>query len=223
MSTSVSDVFSSLGLKSTPTPKSTQLGQTDFLRLMSTQLQNQDPLKPLDSQNFLAQLAQFSTVSGIESLNSSFGTLASSLNSGQALQAAALVGQRVLVPSEAIALTASGAEGAVDVPADASAVTITIVDASGATVRKLDLGAQTAGTARFTWDGTDENGTALAAGRYQVKASGIRGGTSQALDTLSAAPVDSVTLDGSSGLVLNLSNLGPVAFGDVRQILSSSH
>src|SRR4051812_6621537 len=96
---SAADLFSSLGLSKTTAAKKQELGQGDFLRLMTEQLKNQDPLKPMESTQFLAQLAQFTSVQGIQNLNTSFGSLASSLTSNQALQGASLVGERVLVPS----------------------------------------------------------------------------------------------------------------------------
>jgi flagellar basal-body rod modification protein FlgD len=223
MTAAVSDVFSSMGLGATPAQKKSQLGQDDFLRLMVTQLKNQDPLKPLESTEFLSQLAQFSTVSGVESLNTSFGTLASSLNSNQALQASGLVGNRVLAPGNSAMLGVTGdLEGAVDLPSSASAVAVDIIDASGATVRTINLGPQDLGLVHFNWDGNNAAGQRAAAGKYTLSAhANIAGGT-EAVSALGVARVDSVTLNGADGLILNLAGLGPLPFGQVRQILSAS-
>ena len=223
MTSPVSDIFSNLGLSATPAVKKQELGQGDFLKLMTEQLKNQDPLKPLESTQFLAQLAQFSTVSGIQNLNSSFSTLSTSLNSNQALQAASLVGERVLVPSDTGVLAASGnLDGAVDVPTGAGDVAVDVVDASGATVRSMDLGTQAAGLAHFSWDGVNATGTRAAAGTYSLRAHTSVGGQSQSLSALAVGRVDSVTLNGSDGLVLNLTGMSPVAFNKVRQIMAAS-
>lgn len=220
---SASDLFSSLGLAQKVAAKKQELGQDDFLRLMTEQLKNQDPLKPMESTQFLAQLAQFSTVQGIESLNSSFGTLSSSLASNQALQAAGLVGESVLVASDTGHLGASGSlDGAIDVPAGASNVAVDVIDSSGATVRTIALGTASEGLAHFSWDGNDASGARAAAGTYALRAHGTIGGAAQSLDTLAVGRVDSVDLNGTDGLVLNLAGMSPVAFNKVRQIMAAS-
>lgn len=224
MATAVSDVFSGLGMSAaTQVAKKKELGQADFLRLMVSQIQNQDPLKPLESTQFLAQLAQFSTVAGITELNSSFSTLSQSLHSNQALQASGLVGERVLAPGDVAVLGASGnVGGALDLEAAAGNVQLQIVDATGATVRTMALGARPAGLSSFSWDGVTDLGERAAPGAYQVRAVGNVGGSAaqaQVLPTLIAARVDSVDLNGANGLTLNLAGLGPVEFNQVRQIL----
>lgn len=225
MTNSVSDVFSGLGLSAaTGAPKKKELGEADFLRLMVSQLQNQDPLKPLDGTQFLGQLAQFSTVAGITDLNRAFGTLAGSLGSEQSLQASSLVGNRVLAPGSAVALGTSGeASGALDLPGNANGVTLQVLDASGATVRTVTLGAASAGLAKFSWDGITDLGVRAPAGIYTIRATGTVDGQPRALPTLVAARVDSVDLNGANGLTLNLAGLGPVAFNQVRQILPAGN
>lgn len=220
---SASDLFSQLGLAAALPAKKQQLGQDDFLRLMTEQLKNQDPLKPMDSTAFLGQLAQFSTVSGIQSLNTSFGSLSSSMNSNQALQAAGLVGERVLVPSDTGTLGATGSlDGAVDVPTGAGSVAVDVVDAAGTTLRTIDLGAQPQGLAHFSWDGTLAGGARAPAGGYALRAHANVGGKVQSLSALAVGRVDSVTLNGTDGLVLNLAGMSPVAFNQVRQIMAAS-
>ncbi len=221
--TSASDLFSQLGLATAKPVKKQELGQDDFLRLMTEQLKNQDPMKPMDSTAFLGQLAQFSTVSGIQSLNTSFGSLSSSLNSNQALQAAGLVGERVLVPSDTGTLAATGSlDGAVDVPTGTGDVSVDVVDAAGTTLRTMDLGVQPQGLAHFSWDGTDATGARAPAGGYTLRAHANVGGKAQSLSALAVGRVDSVTLNGTDGLVLNLAGMSPVAFNQVRQIMAAS-
>lgn len=197
-----------------------KLGQDDFLKLMITQLQNQDPFKPLENGEFLGQIAQFGTVSGIEDLQKSFKSLASSLVSNQALQASELVGRQVLAQSSTGEWVPGGTlDGAVELSASVADMTVSIVDASGQVVRRIALGTQPAGLARFSWDGLRDDGSFAPAGRYRVKAEVNYGGTQYAVDTLIAAPVESVTLGASGGLSLNLSGIGTVGFADVRRIM----
>jgi len=201
--------------------KTQQLGQDDFFRLMTTQLQNQDPTKPMDSENFLAQIAQFSMVSGIGNLQKSFDTLSQSLVSNQALQATNLVGRQVLAPSGVATLDANGGlKGSVDLPSASSQVTVSIQDASGQTIRRLELGSQTAGSVPFQWNGMKDDGTFAAPGRYLVTAEAVTSdGQTQAVDTLAASTVNSVTLNKDGGLMLDLNGVGPVDFSQVREIL----
>ena len=212
-------LLNSIGVAQAQTAvKKQELGQADFLKLMTAQLQYQDPMKPMDNAQFIGQMAQFSTVSGIQGLQDSFTKLATSLQSTDTLQAAGLVGHSVLVPGSAAALGSSGGiSGAIDVPAS-GAVTVDIADASGAVVRQINLGTQGAGLAAFNWDGLSNTGERLAAGAYQFKARVDNNGQTQSASTYVVATVNSVSL-GSGGLTLDLQGLGPVAFGQVRQIM----
>ncbi len=161
---------------------------------MLTQLKNQDPFKPLDSSQFLGQLAQFGTVSGLPQLQTSFDSLAGSLTSNQALQASGLVGRSALVPGADGFLTDGRLTGAVDLPSASDAVAVQIVDGSGERVRTLDLGAQAAGLARFEWDGTTDTGATAPDGLYSVVAGYLDNGKATAADTLVSAPIDSVVI-----------------------------
>lgn len=211
------DPLSSLRLQAAKATQKT-MGQDDFLKLMITQLKNQDPMKPMDNGDFLGQMAQFSTVSGIEKLQSSFTALSTSMQSDQALQAAALVGRTALVASDTASVTAGQAvEGAVELPGSATGVVVDVADTSGAVVRQLQLGTQAAGLSDFAWDGLDSNGLAAPAGTYTFSARGTIAGRTESVDTLVAAHVDSVTLGGSDGLVLNLAQLGSAPFASVRR------
>jgi flagellar basal-body rod modification protein FlgD len=201
------------------------LGGTDFLSLMLAQLKNQDPTSPVDSNTFLAQLAELSQVQGIQQLNASFSALQSSLVSNQALQASSLLGHQAMVASATGTLSAAGASmsGAVGVPQTSSQVTLNISDASGALVQSINLGAQKAGLASFSWNGQMANGAQAPAGTYTLTAqvSGTAGGT--AIPTYLNGTIESVTMggaSGSSGLTLNVSGLGSVPFSSVQQILN---
>jgi flagellar basal-body rod modification protein FlgD len=142
------------------------------------------------------------------------------MQSAQALQASSLVGRSVLLPGTSAALAQGGnLSGAVELAAGASSVAVEIYDAGGQLVQRLDLGAQPAGLAKFSWDGTTASGTTAAPGQYTVKAVAGDGGQSASVPTLIAAKVESVTLGGPQGLQLNLAGLGPVSLNDVKQIM----
>jgi flagellar basal-body rod modification protein FlgD len=198
-----------------------QLGQSDFLKLMLTQFKNQDPTKPVDSAQYVAQLAQFSQVQGLADLNSSFKTLSDSVTSNQALQASSLLGRDVLVPGSAATLPQPGTlSGAVDLAQSSSRVLVNIIDGGGAIVRQINLGAHGKGLADFQWDGRNTDGTQAAAGVYTMQAQSVDGnGVASAASTLINATVQSVTMGaGQSGLTLTLQGLGDTPFTNVRRI-----
>jgi flagellar basal-body rod modification protein FlgD len=198
---------------------SPQLGQAQFLSLMVAQLKNQDPMQPMQNGEFLGQMAQFGTVSGIQDLQKSFGSLATALQSNQALMASSLVGRTVLAPgSNGYLAAGSTFGGAVDLPTASADVVVNITDSSGQLVQRLDLGAQTAGTVRFAWDGMTATGAPAMPGVYKVSAQALNGTQQYAPNTLMEARVDSVSLGGSNGLTLNLAGLGAVNLSDVKQI-----
>jgi flagellar basal-body rod modification protein FlgD len=197
------------------------LGGTDFLTLLLAQLQNQDPTSPVDSNEFLSQLASLSEVQGINQLNTSFSSLSNSLTSSQALQASSLLGHQVLAASSTGTLATAGATltGAVSVPQTSSQVTLNISNSAGVLVGSINLGAQPAGLADFSWNGQTSNGSAAPAGTYTLSAqvAGVASGT--AVPTLVNGTVDSVTMGaGSTGLTLNVAGLGSVPFSSVQQI-----
>lgn len=215
----IDTTYSDLGLALQQPAAKKSIGQDEFLLLMTTQLKNQDPFKPMENGEFLGQLAQFSTVSGISEMQESLETLASALSSSQMLQGASLVGRSVLVPSEEGYLPAGGELQAAAYVPSSGQVVVDVVDASGQVVRTLDLGTQPAGFARFTWDGTTASGERLADGTYTLDARLVQGGAQQSLATLAVGRVQSVATSTSNGLVLELLGLAPTALADVQQIL----
>lgn len=172
MSTIGSDLYNSLGLttSSKVAKKEDALGQADFLKLMTEQLQHQDPLKPMENSAFLGQLAQFSTVQGIGDLNTKVGNFSDSMNSDQVLKGAALVGHNVLVPSAQVTIDATGSAKGVVAATSAGFVNFEITDANGTFVKQLSVPASAAGEVSFAWDGTDANGNRMAAGKYGITA-----------------------------------------------------
>jgi flagellar basal-body rod modification protein FlgD len=199
--------------------KKTELGSSDFMTLMITQLKNQDPMKPQDPSEFLGQLAQFSTVSGIQSMQTSMTELAGSLRSAQVLSGATLVGREVLASSTKANLLSGGTiKGAVDIPAAVSNAQLTIKDNTGQLVRKIDLKDSGDGLTEFTWDGLNSTGQPAAAGTYEFEITATSGGETYSFDTLLSSKVASVTIDPTRGdLILN-TDIGPVAISDVQRV-----
>lgn len=196
------------------------LGKDSFLKLLVTQMQNQNPLDPQDNSEFVAQLAQFSSLETMQNLSSTVDSISTQYQSSQALQASSLVGRSVVVDAGATSVdTTAGMTGSVVVPSSSSATTVKVYDSAGSVVRTLDLGTQSAGTASFTWDGKDESGETLASGNYSFVANGSLDGTSTSLTTYLPATVNSVTM-GTSGadMTLNLASGNSIALSKVQQI-----
>lgn len=222
------DTLSSLGLNQQANQVETAtegaLQQEDFLELMVAQFSNQDPFKPMENGDFLGQLAQFGTVSGIEELQSSFETIASSLYSDQALQAATLIDHEVLAPGSVGVLEANGSlKGAVELANSAVGIDVWITNSAGVQVGRVQLPTQGAGLARFEWDGLDESGQRVPPGQYQIEAVATGSGVNEQLPVLVQARVDSVSLGGGGGILLDLEGLGELSLNEVRRIGSSNN
>lgn len=200
--------------------KNENLGQEEFLELMITQLKNQDPFAPMENGDFIAQMAQFSSVTGLAELQNSFEKLATSLESNQALQASSLVGRTVMVPSQIATLTGEGSvSGAVDLPSSSGAVTLTVMDSAGQIIRKIPLGAHGAGEVYFNWDGLNDSAKAMPSGHYYLSATADVNGETSALNTYVNASVESVTMNkGSNSLSLNLTDGNVVNLSSIREI-----
>ncbi|HTT03794.1 MAG TPA: flagellar hook capping FlgD N-terminal domain-containing protein [Steroidobacteraceae bacterium] len=195
------------------------LTMNDFLTLMTAQLQNQDPLNPTDSNEFLNQLSELSTVEGISQLNTSMGSLSNSMLASQAVNSAALVGQTILAPASAVELSSgSSISGAVQVPSGATSVTLSITNSAGVTVAQVAMPTG-AGMQGFSWNGQTADGGTAPPGAYSVSAAAVVGSTSEAATTYLNGTVASVTLDPSgSGVLLNTPQLGSVELSNVQQI-----
>ncbi len=209
-----------LGEKSVKQRAPDELGQSEFLQLMIAQLNNQDPMKPMENGDFIAQMAQFSAVTGLTKLQQSFDGLAVSLQSNQALQASSLVGRTVVVPSGTGTLPQGGTlSGVVDLDSSSSNLTITIQDASGQVMRRLELGPQQTGDVYFNWDGITDSGVQAQAGRYYISAETQTEGGTEALETLVSSAVESVTMgQGGQAITLNLADGNTVDLSSVRSI-----
>jgi len=200
-----------------------QLAMEDFMSLMTTQLKNQDPLKPMESGDFLGQIAAFGTVSGIGDLQTSFNGFANSMQSDQALQGSSLVGRSVLVPSSIGTMTAEdGLKGQINVVEPVSDLKVQIYNEAGSPIRTLEMGSA-AGYTNFSWDGFSDKGEAMPPGVYQFKATGTVSGENTAFGTATVAKVESILVgSGNQGLTMNLAGIGSVPFSEAQEILGGA-
>lgn len=209
------------GTAATPTVStaaSQTLGQADFLKLMTAQLQNQDPFSPVDNTQMVAQMAQFSSLSGITDMASTLKSIAAKLTGTSTSDALAYVGKTVLTQGDtAFGRTTGGIAGAVELDGDATDVKVTIQDANGATLKTLDLGQAGQGTTSFDWDGKTDSGANAGDGPFKVVATATNNGQPVTTHPLVWAPVTSVTMSGANP-VLNVAGLGAIAISAVRQV-----
>ena len=219
---SSNSLYESLGLGAANDEKKDQgtLGLEQFLTIMTTQLKSQDPLEPMDNGDFLGQIAQFGTVTGIENLNESFAGFSNAITSGQALQAGSLVGREVLAPvSSGYLETGSSIKGRADLPTSTSALEITVSNDRGQLVRTIQMGPQPSGPVEFSWDGINNDGDYAQAGTYYITVTSGRGQTSETLQTSLYNKVHSVTMGGGvDGLTLNLAGSGQLPFSSITAI-----
>lgn len=196
-----------------------------FLKLLVTQLNNQDPLNPMQNAELTSQLAQMSTVSGIEKLNTTLSGLVNQTGSNQVLQAASLIGYNVLSPGDVLT-TKKPEDGkdpatqafAVELPGTAADVEIKILDASGNVVRTIDAGAMKEGVNAVTWDGKDDAGNAVAEGAYRFTVDATNGSAAVKATALTFTQVAAVK-QGTDGVTLELSSGNNIGLADVRLFL----
>jgi flagellar basal-body rod modification protein FlgD len=192
--------------------------QDKFLKLLVTQLKNQDPLNPMDNAQITSQMAQLSSLQGIEKLNTTLASLATSLTGNQAMQAAALVGHDVMAPGSAIQLAGGHAFGGVDLPQAVDQLKVTITDSSGAVVHSAVLGAQPQGIVQINWDGITDTGAAAVDGKYHLSVTATAQGQPVTAQTLMVGHVHGITA-GADGTNLDLGALGNVSLSKVKQFL----
>jgi flagellar basal-body rod modification protein FlgD len=212
-----------------PAPGSVEADQDKFMTLLVTQMKNQDPLNPLDNAQVTSQLAQLSTVTGVNKLNATLESLKASYQSSETLQAANLIGRGVLVGGDDVTLAGGKGIMGVDIGSAADSVKVIITDPrTGLDVQTIDMGAQPAGTVPIAWNGVpdpskldaDGKPVTLRDGNYLIRVVATRNG--EQLDdvkTLSFDSVASVTSNAKEGVKLNLPTLGIVSIADIRQIL----
>lgn len=207
------------GQKAGPKDKTVE-AQDRFLKLLVTQMKNQDPLNPMDNAQVTSQMAQLSTVSGIEKMNSSLQGLMGSYQSSQSVQATSMIGRSVLVPGKDVTLEKGKAMMGVELTEPADNVRVTVFNAAGKAVHQVDLGPKDVGIAALDWDGVSDSGANSPDGHYTFKVEATRGNAKVAgVSTLSFGEVGSVSTSAKDGVKLNVMNVGPVTLADVRQII----
>lgn len=217
-SASSADVIASLQKTAAASTSKTTDAQSRFLKLLTEQLKNQDPLSPMDNAQMTSQLAQISTVDGIEKLNTTLTALLDGSQSSDAVQAAALVGKGVMVEGKALTLSGGKAYGGIELASAADKVTVTIKDANGLEVRKLELGDAEAGISNFAWDGLTASGAQAVDGNYTMSVSATRGDTDLKPTALQLSTVNSVMRTSSGSVSLDVGG-SIVKLTDIKQIL----
>ncbi|ALB71119.1 flagellar hook assembly protein FlgD [Cronobacter muytjensii] len=193
--------------------------QGSFLTLLVAQLKNQDPTNPMQNNELTTQLAQISTVSGIEKLNTTLGSISGQIDNSQSLAASALIGHGVMIPGSTI-LTGKDTTTpfGVELQQAADKVTATVTDKSGKVVRTIEIGALSAGVHTFSWDGSMSDGTKAPDGSYNVSIAASNGGTQLVAQPLNFAMVNGITRSNGSNL-LDLGTYGTASLDQVRQII----
>lgn len=209
--------------KATNIGQSGSLSQQQFLKLLTTQMTHQDPSKPMEDGSFLTQMAQFGTVSGVQDLQKSFADFSSSITSGQALQAAGLVGHYVSAPAtQGVLETDKPLGGTIHLSGSTQNLQVKIIDPkTGQLIQTMKLGSAAKGDVPFSWDGSNAQGKQANLGLYKIEASAMIDNVNTVLATDIASKVDSVNIGaGISGLTVNLAgNAGSVNFNKITQVL----
>jgi len=190
----VNNVSSTSSSPPPATRGSQELGKDQFMRLMLTQLQNQDPTAPADNQQMIAQMAQFSTLELMQRTDRTMSALLMAQAASNQQQAIGLVGKDVVISAETIDFKAGGESPQIQMqlPEKTSALDIVIVDESGKEVRRIKAGSQEAGPFAVTWDGRDDSGKPVPDGKYSVKINAIGTGG----DVLDVSPEEVLRVEG---------------------------
>lgn len=192
--------------------------QDRFLKLLVTQMKNQDPLKPLDNAEVTSQLAQISTVTGIDKLNSTLQLLASDMEENQSIEAMGMIGHSAFVPGTSMLLDGEGSVAGIELAQPVDELSVTILDSSGIPVRHMELNAKPAGISTILWDGATDSGAKAANGDYTFTISAKQGGNDVKVNTLSLGLVNSV-ITNENGVLLDMGQkLGLIGLSDVKQV-----
>lgn len=227
MASTFDSTLTSLGLNSTATntaassavASSTAIGTSDFLKLLTAQLQNQDPFSPTDNSQMVAQLAQITSTSGIADMSTTLKAIQTKLSGTSTADALSYVGKNVLTAgTTAYGRTTGGIAGAVQLGGAATDVTVSISDASGQVLNTLQLGAQKAGTVSYDWDGKTAAGADAGTGPFTVSVSAANSGTAVTAQNLVWAPVAAVSVPANGTPTLTVPGLGAVAISSVVQV-----
>jgi flagellar basal-body rod modification protein FlgD len=202
-----------------PKANNTTANQQDFLKLFTTQLQNQNPLDPTKNEAFVAQLAQFSQLEATTNMATQLTALTASLQGDRMMSGAALIGKSVVVPGNAFELKAGQpVQASIDLPNGAQGLQIDVLNGSGQAVYQQILGPQQAGSLQFSWEGQDINGQSQPDGAYRFRVTAVAQGKnlSPTVSTLSA--IRSVSQDASGEMLVQVQGGQTLKLADVKRI-----
>jgi len=212
-------LISSLNANSNSAAKTNTADTEDrFLKLLVTQMKNQDPLNPMDNAQVTSQLAQLSTVTGIDKLNATLQALSDNMSIGQSLSATSMIGRGVLIPGSTITLNDGKAIGGIELTQPADSLKVLIQDGAGNTVSALQMGPQKAGVIPLAWDGQTDEGTPAVDGDYKFSVEALRGSNQIDATALTFGMVNAVT-PGVNGATLDVGKAGSISMSAVKQII----
>ena len=218
-----SQAVSSITTTGITAKKEAENTQDRFLKLLVTQMKNQDPLKPLDNSEVTSQLAQISTVSGIDKLNTTLKLLSSDYEDTQSIEATAMIGHNALVPGRSIHLEEEAAIAGIELTQPVDEIKVTIFDSHGVAIRNIehlkveDLKGWPAGISTIGWDGKTDSGAKAADGDYTFEVSATQSGKDIKVNTLAFGSVNSIS-NGEQGTLLDMGKLGLVSLSDIKQV-----
>ncbi|HWU66252.1 MAG TPA: flagellar hook assembly protein FlgD [Methylophilus sp.] len=217
MTTISNDLLTTMNTRKSGSGSTAADAQDRFMTLLITQMKSQDPLNPMDNAQVTSQLAQLSTVTGIDKLNTTMESMISNVQSSQTYQASNMIGRYVLTKGDSLTLTESKSYLGINLPVGADKVTVTIKDSAGNQMRQLTLGKQEAGVLPLSWDGYKDDGSKAADGNYKFEVTATTANTSVTATPLSYDQVMSVS-NSSSGIKLNLGKLDSIGIDDVVEV-----
>ncbi|MGL4984562.1 MAG: flagellar hook assembly protein FlgD [Plesiomonas sp.] len=199
------------------------LTQQDFMRLLTQQLSFQDPFNPVSNDQMVSQMASFSTIDGINKMTDQFSLMNQIMGSGQALQASSLVGQDVLLPTSDVWLEDKGVSGAIfsKTGEKLNNLSVRIEDENGQLIKTIGINGEKDGVVRFDWDGTNDSGEKVPAGKYKMKATAeIDGEQKDITDQLATYHrVSSVVLQSELGALINVNGIeGGIPIGNILEV-----
>ena len=208
---------------STTSSSTSGLGMDAFLQLLVTQLQYQDPLDPMDDKEFVAELAQFSSLEQLTEINSGIEGLTSLGQEQQMIGAVNFIGKTIEASGTAVSLEDGEATAVTfSLPEDASTCLVNILDSAGSIVRTVDLGGTAAGDVEFTWDGKDYDGNVQDDGQYQVSVTATNAdGEVMKVSTTMTGLVEGIQ-QVSGSYYLDIGGGRYVAFTDITNVVNET-
>jgi flagellar basal-body rod modification protein FlgD len=222
-SATMTDLMSTMNNKPAAAAEGSVEADTNkFLTLLVTQLKNQDPMNPLDNAQLTSQLAQLSTVTGVNKLNTTLESLKASYQSSEAMSATNMIGHGVFVDGSFVNVASGQSILGANLGSAADDVKVIVTDpATGKDIKTIELGAQPAGILPITWDGKPDGATtSVKDGKYSFRVVATRSGTALTdATTLAFDSVSSVSTSATDGVKLNLPTKGQVTLADIKQVM----